>query len=222
MSLALVTWWMAIPAGVGDWYEGDHVRIRLEPPLASADYRIAAILDDAAPCQFTWRRNGVLNPGDCQSIAATSQWEGPTLVGLIFHGAPRKIELKVRRGTKLLIDATLHPVYEQRCPTCPRYASEHARCIPGTENCEPFQTSCDGPEDCAPDACCASTSQAYGFGSGAATYCQPAYNCPERTDMFIACHSDADCPDAHSLCDLAHPDARFRPPLLACRSRTGK
>ena len=208
------------------------VTLEFHPPLADAgSYRFRLILPGLEPCELSvslLQSSSSPGPSSCSMARElrTQVRDGQVSISeLTFASAPERFTLQVKRDGEPIYDVALQPKYAPY-PTLrtenKHFCGDRARIVPaclrGSSECQPFPTSCVGPEGCAGgQACCLTHEWGRDYGASTASECASRSSCFAHFGQ-LACHGDADCP-SDLRCAGSPIAAEFARPILTCVAR---
>ena len=208
------------------------VTIEFHPPLADpGSYSFQLGLGAPQPCEFSLALPQTAKPTAAQGCGMARELRtqvrdgAVSIAALSFAAAPEHFHLRVTRNAEPIYDLDLQPKYapyETTRAEDKHFCGDRARVVPaclhGSSECEPFPSSCTGPEACSPrQTCCLTPDWGRDFGPRAASECASQNSCFAHFG-HIACHADSDCPTDLRCTDSALAKG-FTPALRTCEPR---
>ncbi|MEO8902067.1 MAG: hypothetical protein ABI488_09375 [Polyangiaceae bacterium] len=208
------------------------VSIEFHPPLADpGKYTFQLGLGAPQPCEFSLALPHTGKPapatgcGMARELRTQVRDGAVSITALSFAAAPERFHLRITRNAEPIYDLDLEPKYAPNETTRAEdkhFCGDRARvvpaCVRGSSECEPFPSSCTGPEACVHgQLCCLTPEWGRDFGPHAASECASANSCLAHFG-HIACHAESDCPtDLH--CQTSTLAQGFTPALRTCETR---
>ncbi len=208
------------------------VTIEFHPPLADPGlYSFQLDLGAPKPCQFSLALPQSGTPaaatgcGMARELRTQSRDGAVSVAALTFAAAPERFHFRLLRNAEPIYELDIEPKYapyETARADDKHFCGERARvvpaCVHGSSECEPFPSSCTGPDACARgQACCLTPEWGRDFGPRAASECAPRNSCFAHFG-HLACHADSDCPADFQCMDSALSHG-FTPALRTCEPR---